>query len=174
MVKRIALGILVLLGAVLVVAATKPDTFRVQRTISVHASPQQIQALVEDFHAWRAWSPYEKLDPAMTRTLSGASKGKGAVYTWSGDGKAGAGRMQILESSPQLVKIRLDFTKPMEGHNIAEFHFEPDGDVTNVTWSMHGPNPYYAKVASLVFNIDKMVGGDFETGLASLKTIAEK
>src|SRR3979490_738033 len=179
MVKTIAVGVLVVLvvgiAAVLALAATNPDTFRVERALSVKAPPQKIFALINDLHGWGAWSPYEKKDPAMKRTYSGAAKGKGAVYEWDGDKNVGKGRMEITDTSPpSRITIKLDFISPFEGHNIAEFTMEPKGDATSVTWAMHGPAPFIAKVMHVFINMDKMVGDDFEAGLAKLKTLAEK
>lgn len=178
MVKTIAIVIAVLvvvpLAAVLILAATKPDTFRVERATSIKAPAEKIFPLIADFHGWGAWSPYEKLDPAMKRTFSGAANGKGAVYEWDSDGKAGKGRMEITDApAPSKVAIKLDFFKPFEAHNIAEFTLEPKGDSTNVTWAMHGPNLYIGKVMSIFFNMDSMIGKDFETGLANMKALAE-
>jgi uncharacterized protein YndB with AHSA1/START domain len=178
MVKTIAIVIVVLvvvpLAAILIFAATKPDTFRVQRATSIKAPPERIFPLIADFHGWGAWSPYEKLDPAMKRTFSGAANGKGAVYEWDSDGKAGKGRMEITDApAPSKVAIKLDFFKPFEAHNIAEFTLEPRGDSTDITWAMYGPNLYIAKVMSIFFNMDRMIGKDFETGLANLKARAE-
>lgn len=174
MIKIIAITVVVLLAAVLGFAATRPDTFSVQRTATIQAPAEKIVPLLTDFHRWGSWSPYEKLDPAMKRTYSGAAAGEGAVYEWAGNSKAGAGRMEILDSSPSKVAIQLDFIKPMEGHNRAEFTLEPAGNTTRVTWAMHGPSPYVAKVVGVFMNMDNMVGKDFETGLANLKTIAEQ
>ncbi|MGQ0810689.1 MAG: SRPBCC family protein [Nitrospiraceae bacterium] len=175
MFKIIAIVVVVLIAALLIYAATKPDTFRVQRATTIKAPPEKIFPLINDFHSWGAWSPYEKLDPAMKRTYSGAAHGKGAVYEWESNGKAGKGRMEIAEASPpSKVTINLDFMKPFEAHNTAEFTLEPKGDSTNVTWAMYGPSPYMAKVIHIFFSMDSMVGKDFETGLANLKTVAEK
>ncbi|HUK55896.1 MAG TPA: SRPBCC family protein [Nitrospiria bacterium] len=175
MIKIIAIAAVVLIAALLIYAATRPDTFRVRRSASIKAPPERIFALINDFHRWGAWSPWEKMDPAMQRIHSGASDGKGAVYEWEGNNKVGKGRMEITESSPpSQVTIKLDFIKPFEGHNVAEFTLEPEGDTTKVTWAMHGPLPYMAKVIHVFFNMDRIVGKDFETGLANLKTIAEK
>ena len=179
MVKTIAIVIAVLvvvpLAAILIFAATKPDTFRVQRATSIKAPPEKIFPLIADFHGWGAWSPYEKLDPAMKRTYSGAANGKGAVYEWDSDGKAGRGRMEIADTSaPSKVAIKLDFFKPFETHNMVEFTMEPKGDTTNVTWAMHGPNLYIGKVMSIFFNMDNMIGKDFETCLANMKALAEQ
>ena len=175
MFKIIAIVVGVLLAALLIYAATQPDTFRVQRAISIKAPPEKIFPLINDLHSWGAWSPWEKMDPAMKRTFSGAASGKGAVYEWEGNHEVGKGRMEIMESSPpSKVVIKLDFIKPFEAHNIAEFTLESKGDSTNVTWAMHGPNPYIAKVIHIFFSMDSMVGKQFEAGLANLKTIAEK
>jgi uncharacterized protein YndB with AHSA1/START domain len=175
MLKTIVIVIVVLIVAVLIYAATRPDTFRVQRTTSIKAPPEKIFPLINDFHNFGAWSPYEKKDPNMKRTLSGATHGKGAVYDWEGDYNVGKGRMEITETSPpSRVTIKLDFVKPFETHNIVEFTLEPQGDSTSVTWAMHGPSPYVAKVMHVFFDMDSMVGKDFETGLANLKAIAEK
>jgi len=174
MFKIIAATVAFLLAALLAYASTKPDTFRVQRTVNIDAPPEKIAALVNDFHNWSSWSPYEKLDPAMRRSFSGAANGTGAVYAWEGNSKAGAGRMEIVETSPFLTRIQLDFLKPFETHNVAEFTLEDKGGSTNVTWAMQGPSPYLAKVMTTFFDMDKMVGKDFETGLANLKAIAER
>lgn len=174
MIKTIAIVIVVALAAVLGYAATRPDTFRVQRTISIKAPPEKILAQVNNFHDWSSWSPYEKLDPAMKRTFSGATSGPGAVYAWDGNGKAGAGRMEIKETSPAKTVIKLDFSKPFESSNVAEFSVDTQGDNSNVTWAMYGPAPYVSKVMGLFFNMDSMIGKDFEAGLANLKTVTER
>jgi len=175
MFKIIALVFVVLIVALLVFAATKPDTFHVQRSASIKAPPEKIFPLINDLHSWGAWSPWEKMDPAMKRNFSGAANGKGAVYEWEGNHNVGKGRMEITETSPpSQVVIKLDFIKPFEAHNIAEFMMDSKDDSTNVTWAMHGPTPYMAKVIHIFFSMDSMVGKDFETGLANLKTIAEK
>ena len=174
MVKAILAVVVVLLVAVLLLAATKPDTFRVQRATSIKAPPEKIYALIDDYHRWASWSPWEKRDPAMKRSYSGAPAGRGAVYEWAGNSKVGKGRMEIVEASPySRVAIKLDFLKPMEAHNIAEFTLEPRGDSTVVTWSMDGRSPYLAKVMHVFFDMDRMVGKDFEAGLANLKAAAE-
>ncbi len=178
MIKTIAIVVVVLLVVPLAIllgfAATKPDTFRIQRATSIKAPPEKIFALISDFRSWGAWSPYEKLDPAMKRSYSGPASGKGAQYGWEGSGKVGAGHMEITDASPpSKVTIKLDFAKPFEGHNIAEFTIDAKGGETNVTWAMRGPSPYIHKVMSIFFNIDQMIGNDFETGLANLKTATE-
>ena len=151
------------------------DTFRVERTTTVNAPAAKIYPFIDDFHRWTTWSPYEKLDPAMRRTYAGAQSGRGAVYEWDGDNRAGAGRMEITDATaPSNITIKLDFSRPFEGHNTAEFSLVPAGDGTAVTWAMHGPSPFVAKLMSLFFSFDKLVGKDFETGLANLKAVAER
>jgi uncharacterized protein YndB with AHSA1/START domain len=174
MLKIIAIVIAVLIAGVLVVAATKPDSFRVQRTASIKAPPEKIFALVNDLNGWRSWSPYEKKDPAMKRTLSGAAAGKGAIYEWDGNKEVGKGRMEITDTTPpSKVLIKLDFLEPFEGHNTAEFSMQGKGDTTDVTWSLYGPSPFITKLMGVFFDMDKMIGRDFEVGLANLKALAE-
>ena len=166
--------VLVLVAGALAFAATRPDAFRVQRSTRIKAPPEKVFALIDDFHQWTAWSPWEKIDPALNRSYSGATSGKGAVYAWKGNSKVGEGRMEILQSSPSSkILIKLDFLKPFEGHNTAEFTLESKGGFTDVTWAMYGPNRYVAKVMSLFFSMEKMVGGSFEEGLANMKAAAE-
>jgi len=167
-------AIAVLLAAVLLYAATKPDIFRVQRAASIKAPPEKIAALLGDFHGWEAWSPWEKMDPAMKRRYSGAAKGKGAVYAWEGNGSVGQGRMEITDAAASRVAMDLDFVKPFEAHNKVVFTLAPKGDSTEVTWAMQGPVPYMAKVVHVFLDMDSMVGKQFETGLANLKTLTEK
>jgi uncharacterized protein YndB with AHSA1/START domain len=174
MVRIIAIVLAVLIAGVLVFAATRPDSFRVQRTASIKAPPEKIFALINDLKGWNAWSPYEKKDPAMKRTLSGAAAGKGAVYEWHGNKDVGKGRMEIADATPPTrVLIRLDFVEPFESHSTAEFSLQARGETTEVTWALYGPSPYLSKLMSVLFDMDKMIGNDFETGLASLKAIAE-
>jgi len=175
MFKTVLIVVVVLIAAILVYAATMPDDFRVQRTTSIKASPEKIFALINDLQRWDSWSPWEKMDPAMQRTFSGATAGKGAVYAWQGNSKVGEGRMEIADASPpSRVMIKLDFIKPIEGHNTAEFTLDPKGDSTNVTWSMYGPSAYIAKVIGVFASMDKMIGKEFETGLANMKAVAER
>jgi uncharacterized protein YndB with AHSA1/START domain len=172
---RIGGAIAVLIAAVLVFAATKPDNFRVQRAASIKAPPEKIFAVLSDFHAWQAWSPWERMDPSMKRSFSGAEKGKGAVYAWEGNGKVGQGSMEITEATaPSRVVMDLDFVRPFAAHNKVDFSLVPRGDATQVTWTMNGPVPYMAKIVHVFVNMDRMVGGQFESGLANLKAITEK
>lgn len=171
----VAVVVVIALAAVLLYATTRPDEFRVQRAIAIKAPPERIFALIQDLHGWAAWSPYEKKDPAMKRTFSGAQSGKGSVYEWDGNKNVGAGRMEILEASPAKIVIKLDFLKPFEGHNTAEFTLLSQADsTTSVTWAMYGPSPYIAKIMQTLINMDRMIGTDFEAGLQSLKSVAEK
>jgi uncharacterized protein YndB with AHSA1/START domain len=171
----IILGVLAfLVVAVLVAAALQPDSFRIERSTVVGAPPEKVFSLIDDFHAWGSWSPWEKLDPGLRRTHGGAPSGKGAVYAWEGNPKVGSGRMEILESSPPArLLIKLDFLKPFEAHNQAEFALVAEGGSTRVTWAMTGPQAFPMKLMGLFMNMDRMVGSDFEKGLASIKQIAE-
>jgi hypothetical protein len=166
--------VVVVIAGILIYAATKPDSFRVQRTVLINAPSDKVFPLINDFKAWPAWSPYEKKDPAMKRSLGAVTAGKGATYAWEGDKNVGQGSMEMTESSPQKVVIKLDFLKPFEAHNIAEFTLEPKGDSTAVTWAIYGPSPFMSKVIGTFMNFDDMIGRDFEKGLADLKAIAEK
>jgi len=175
MIKIIAIMVVVLIAAVFIYAATKPDTFRVERAASIKAPPEKIFALINDLHSMQTWSAWEKVDPGMKRTHSGAASGKGAVYEWEGNKEIGQGRMEIIESSPpSRVTIRMDFIKPFAAQNTVEFTLQADGDSTLVTQAIFGPSPYISKLMGLVCSMDKMIGGKFEESLAELKTIAEK
>lgn len=167
--------LVIAIAVVAIYAATKPDSFAVQRSIAIKAPPEKIFAIINDFHGWGVWSPYENKDPAMKRTYSGAPSGKGAIYEWDGNSKVGQGRMEIIDTAvPNKIAIKLDFLRPFEGHNTAEFTFAPQGDTTTVTWGMYGPARCITKVMSTLFDLDKMIGNDFEAGLANLKAAAEK
>jgi uncharacterized protein YndB with AHSA1/START domain len=171
----VAVVLAIAIAIVLILAATKPDSFAVERAAIVDAPPERIFPLISDFRQWGSWSPYEHKDPAMKRTFSGAARGNGAVYAWEGDKNVGSGRMEILEAAaPSKIVIKLDFYSPFEAHNTAEFTMLPQGDETRLTWRMHGPAPFMARIMHVFINIDKMVGKDFEIGLANLKRLAEK
>lgn len=162
------------LAAGALVVARRPGTFHVERSTVISAPAARAFAEVNDFHNWAHWSPYEKLDPELKRSFSGSSAGQGAVYGWSGNGKAGEGQMTITSSTPPAqIKIRLAFTRPFAAVNEASFSFQPTPEGTRVTWAMDGHNNFGAKLFQLIVNMDKLVGGDFERGLASLKAIAE-
>lgn len=175
MLKKILIVLVLAIAGVLLYAATRPDTFQVQRRATIAAPPDKVFALVEDFHRWGEWSPWEKLDPAMTRTFSGAERGVGAVYAWRGNQDVGEGRMEITEATaPGKVLIKLDFIEPFPANNTAEFVLAPKDGGTEVTWTMRGPSPYVTKLMDTVIGMDRMVGKDFEAGLANLKAAAER
>jgi len=169
----IAVVLAIAIAVVLILAATKPDTFSVQRGATMKAPPEKIFSLINDFHQWGKWSPWENRDPAMTRSFSGAESGQGAVYAWEGNKNVGSGRMEILDAAtPSKIIIKLDFLKPFEAHNTAEFTMLPQGDATSVNWVMHGPAPFLSKMMQVFMNMDRMIGKDFEAGLANLKGLA--
>jgi hypothetical protein len=168
----VALAVVVLF--LLAYGATRPARFRVERSARLKASPERIFPHLADFHRWGAWSPWEKLDPTMKRTFSGAESGKGAAYAWEGNNKAGQGKMEILEATPAKIVIDLQFQKPFAAHNQAEFSLEPRGEATQISWAMTGRSPFPIRVMSLFFSMDKMVGKDFEAGLANLGAVVEQ
>ena len=175
MLNVILVVVVVIIGVIVTLAAFKPDIFRIQRSISINATPETLTGLLEDFHQWSNWSPWEKLDPDLSRKYSGAATGKGTVYEWEGNKKAGKGRMEIIDISENAqIVIKLDFFAPFEAHNTAEFTMHQNGSTTNLTWTMYGPASFSIKVIHLLMNMDKMVGKDFEIGLANLKALAEK
>lgn len=153
----------------LVSAALRPDSFRVERSALVPAAQADVAALINNFHQWVQWSPWEKIDPTMERSYSGAASGVRAAYAWNSKGKAGAGRMEILESTLERIVIRLDFSKPFAASNTAEFTLVPQGEGTQVTWAMFGSSPFISKLMGLLMNLDKMIGKDFEKGLANMQ-----
>jgi hypothetical protein len=173
------LGVVLLLIILVAIAAfayaeTQPAAFRVQRTTSINALPDEIFPFLDDFQRWPEWSPWEGRDPAMKRTFTGAQAGRGAVYAWRGNRKVGAGRMEIIETSPPLrLVIALHFLKPFEVRNTAEFHLEPAGPATRLTWAMQGRANPVMRTMGLFMNMDQMIGRDFETGLANLKRVSE-
>lgn len=176
MLKRILLIVLVLVVCILGYAATRPDSFTVERKVSINAAPEKIYANIVDFKAWPAWSPWEKLDPAMSKTLGGPASGVGATYEWTGNSDVGAGKMEVTGATPSSqVVIKIDFLKPFESMgNISTFSMVPNGAATDVTWSMTGPSPYVSKLMGVFVSMDKMIGKDFESGLSQLKVASEK
>jgi uncharacterized protein YndB with AHSA1/START domain len=162
-------------AGVVAYASTRPDSFRVQRSASIKAPADKVFPLIDDYRNWTQWSPYENRDPEMKRTYSGAPAGKGAKYAWEGNKNVGTGEMEIIDTAPpRKVLIKLDFMKPFEAHNVAEFTLEPQGDSTNVTWAMQGPVPLIGKLMHMVMDMDKMIGTDFAAGLEKMKAVAEK
>jgi uncharacterized protein YndB with AHSA1/START domain len=175
MIPLIAIVVVLLVVGLLIAASRQPAIFRVARTLKMKASPEKIFGVLDDFHAWSNWSPWEKLDPQMKRTHSGAARGPGAVYAWEGNKKAGAGRMEITDVTPgRRVAIKLDFLKPWEAHNQVELTLEQAGESTNVTWAMSGPSPFMFRLMGMFMNLDRMIGKDFETGLANIQRLMEQ
>lgn len=167
--------VLATIAAILIYAATRPDSFRVERTATMNAPAEKIFPYIDGLKRWTEWSPYEGRDPAMKRTYGGAESGKGAVYEWDGNDNVGKGRMEIVDSTPpHRVVIKLDFLKPFEGHNMAELIVEPKGGQTIVTWAMYGPSTFMTKLIGTFMDMDDMIGRDFAAGLAKLKTVVEK
>jgi hypothetical protein len=175
MVKKIFMGLLAAIALLLIFAATRPDSFRVERSIAIQADQSKVYALLNDFHHFASWSPWQSLDPAMKVTHSGAASGQGAIYEWSGNDAVGVGRMEILKTVPNTsVTVKLDFLKPFEAHNTTEYTLAGTGGTTTVTWAMFGPSPYISKLMGVFVSMDSMIGKDFERGLANLKAVAEK
>lgn len=173
MIKKILLGLAVAVVALAGFISTRPAAFSVQRSATIQAPADIPFAMVNDFHRWAVWSPWEKLDPAMTRTFTGADTGLDAMYEWDGT-EVGAGRMTILESKPaERIRIRLEFLRPFEAQNTTTFTFTPEGSGVTVSWRMEGRNGFIVKAFSLFVNMDQEIGKDFEAGLANLKAAAE-
>ena len=172
--KKFVLAIACVVAVVLIFAATRPDTFRIERSTTIKATPAKIYGNLVNLHKWTAWSPFEHRDSSMKTTYGGPMKGKGAWSAWEGK-KMGKGKMEITEvQSPSKMVMALDFEAPMKAHNTIEFTLQPDGKATKVTSVMEGPNPYIAKVIHVFMSMDRMVGRDFESGLANLKAVSEK
>jgi hypothetical protein len=174
MLWKILIALVVIVVGLVAVIALQPARYRVSRSTTIAAPAPVVFAQVNDFHRWTAWSPWEKIDPAMKRTYEGPPAGVGASYTWVGSGEVGEGRMTIVESRPSdLIQVKLEFVKPFAGTSVAEFTFKPEGDRTLVTWSMTGDKNFIAKAIHLVMSMDRMIGDQFEKGLAAMKTVAE-
>jgi len=174
MLKKILIGLAVVIIVFVVVVAMQPAEFRITRSATIAAPPADVFAQVNDFHHWEAWSPWAKLDPAAKNSFEGPSAGTGAIFKWSGNSQVGEGTMTMTESHPNdSIKITIDFARPMAGTNVAEFTFKPEGSQTVVTWSMTGRSNFVGKAFCLFVNMDKMVGGEFEKGLAQMKTVVE-
>jgi hypothetical protein len=174
MLAKIVIGLAVIVVVFVVVVALRPSEFRVERAATMSAPPPVVFAQVNDFRKWDAWSPYARRDPAMKKSFEGALAGVGAIYTWSGNHEVGEGRTTIIESRPHdLIRIKLEFVRPFAATNTAEFTFRPEGERTAVTWSLAGRNNFMGKAVGLFMNMDRMVGGDFEQGLARMKSVVE-
>jgi uncharacterized protein YndB with AHSA1/START domain len=174
MLKKILFALLGIIAALAVIVVLQPSDFRISRSTTIAAPAATVFEQVNDFHKWDGWSPWAKLDPNMKQSHEGSPTGVGASYWWSGNDQVGEGRMTLTESRPsEMIRIKLEFLKPFAATNTAEFSFNPDGNRTTVTWSMFGTNNFMAKAFGLVMNMDKLVGADFEKGLAQLKTVAE-
>jgi uncharacterized protein YndB with AHSA1/START domain len=172
---RIALFILILLVVLLLYAATKPSSIRVQRSITINAPPDKVFVLINDFHNWSNWAPQNKQDATMTRTFGGPPSGVGAISEWTSTGSAGQGRMSITESVPnRRVQIQVDFRKPFETHNTNIFELEPAGNSTTVTWTLETTNRYFIKLLTVFLSMEQMFGRHFEIGLRNLKSAAEE
>jgi carbon monoxide dehydrogenase subunit G len=171
----IALVVVALIFAIVVVlASSRPSRFTIERSATIQAPPERIFPLINDFHHWQSWSPYEKKDPAMQRHFDGPQAGTGAAYGWNGNKNIGSGRMEISQSEPSSrVEIKLEFFTPFKASNTAEFKLEPRGTSTQVTWAMHGESSFTHKLMGMLFNMDKMIGKDFEEGLGSLRSMVE-
>jgi uncharacterized protein YndB with AHSA1/START domain len=174
MLKTILVALAVIIVVLVVIVALQPSDFRVARSTTISAPPPAVFAQVNDFHKWEAWNPWGKIDPTMKQTYDGAPAGVGAIYTWAGNNEVGEGRMTITESRPsELIRVKLEFLKPFAATNTAEFTFKPEENQTLVTWSMFGEKNFMAKAVHLVMNMDKMIGGQFEKGLADMKSVVE-
>jgi hypothetical protein len=174
MIWKILIALVVIVVGLVVVITLQPARYRVSRSTTIAAPAPVVFAQVNDFHRWSAWSPWEKIDPAMKRTYEGPPAGVGASYAWVGSREVGEGRMTIVESRPSdLIQVKLEFVKPFAGTSVAEFSFKPDGERTLVTWSMTGDKNFIAKAIHLVMNMDRMIGDQFDKGLAAMKTVAE-
>ncbi len=174
MLKKILLVLVALVLVFVVVVALQPSDFHVERSVTVDAPASKVFGEVNDFHKWEAWSPWAKLDPDAKVTFDGPQAGEGSVMTWAGNSEVGAGKMTLVESKPgKLVKIKVDFTEPFEGTSGAQFDFNPEGDKTNVTWSMNDDHNFLEKAMCLIMNGEKMVGEQMEQGLTKLKQVSE-
>lgn len=174
MLKKILIGLAVVVIVFVGVVAIQPAQYRVVRTATMSAPAPAVFAQVNDFHNWEAWSPWAKLDPGVKNTFEGAAAGTGAIFAWAGNNKVGEGRMTLMESRPsELIRIKLEFIKPFASSCATEFSFKPQGDGTLITWTMSGENNFIAKAFCLFMNLDKTVGGDFEKGLAQMKSVVE-
>lgn len=173
MLKVILITVVAAVGLLLIYAATRPDNFRIERSVRIEAPPERVYGLIGDLHQFNRWNPFLRKDPAAQGTYSGTPSGKGARYAWQGE-KVGVGQMEIVDTAaPANVTMNLDFIKPFEAHNMADFTLKPEAGATQVTWAMYGPAPFLSKLMQVFVSMDRMVGKDFEDGLSNLKTLAE-
>ncbi|MFM0179290.1 SRPBCC family protein [Paraburkholderia aspalathi] len=173
MLKVILITVVAAVGLLLIYAATRPDHFRIERSVRIEAPPERVYGLIDDLHQFNRWNPFLRKDPAAQGTYSGTPSGKGARYAWQGE-KVGVGQMEIVDTAaPANVTMNLDFIKPFEAHNMADFTLKPEAGATQVTWAMYGPAPFLSKLMQVFVSMDRMVGKDFEDGLSNLKTLAE-
>ena len=173
--KKIGLGLLAAIAIFLIVVACQPADFHIVRTAKISAPAAAVFAQVNDFHKWEAWNPWAKLDPAMKQTYEGSPTGVGSVYSWAGNDQAGEGRMTLTESKPdELIRIKLEFFKPMQGTNDVQFLFKPEGEQTSISWDMTGRKNFISKGFCMFMDMDKMVGGEFDKSLAQIKSIVER
>jgi uncharacterized protein YndB with AHSA1/START domain len=171
----IAIALVLVVAALLAYAATRPDTFRVQRATGINAPAERIFPLIANLKSMNTWNPFVEPDPAIRLAYSGPDTGKGAANTWSGNSKVGEGRIEVTDAVPSSrVTMRLEMHKPMKAHNAVEFTLQPNGNATTVTWAMSGRQPFTAKLMTVFIDCDKMVGKEFEKGLGKLKAIAER
>lgn len=174
MIRTIAILAVAAVGALLIFAATLPDTFHVERSASIKAPPEKLHPLINDMRVFNTWNPYNLKDPNIRGEYRGPQSGPGAAYHFEGNKDVGKGSISIVETSPARVTMKLDMLEPFEGHNVVEFVLAPQGEATQVTWAMHGPSPFMAKLVGIFMNMDRMIGRDFEAGLANLKARAER
>lgn len=175
MLTKLLIAVVVVIAALLIYASTRPNDFRVERSATFKAAPDKVYAQLNDLHNWQAWSAWERKDPNMKKSFSGAASGVGAVYAWEGNGNVGKGSMTIAESVPdQKVLIKLDFISPFEGHNTAEIVLQPQDGGTHVVWSMYGPMAFVPKLMGIFFDMDQMIGKDFEDSLNNLRTVVDR
>jgi hypothetical protein len=174
MFKKIAFGLAAVIVIILGLAAMQPDSYSVTRSASIKAPPDQLIAMIADFNRWRDWSPWEKLDPAMHRTISTPASGPGATYAWTGNKDVGKGRMDIASVTPNQVVINLEFIEPFASRNMTAFTVTPAGDGSKVVWTMSGPMAFPSKIMAVFVSMDRMIGKDFERGLAQMKALAER
>ena len=174
MLKKIGLGLVAVVVLFLIVVATRPGEFRYERSAAINAPPDAVFPLVNDFHNWNGWSPWDKLDPNLKRTYEGPAQGVGAMYGWTGNDDVGEGRMTITDAKAnESIKIKLEFIRPFAAVNDTEFTFKPEGAGTKVSWVMSGKNNFMSKAFGLFVDVEEMIGKDFDKGLAQMKQLGE-